>query len=894
MSLKAGTRVGPYEVRAVIGAGGMGEVYRALDTKLGRDVALKILPDTFLHDPERLARFEREAHVLASLNHPNIATVHGLEQTADGHAIVMELVEGPTLADRIAAGAVPVDEALAIARQVAAALEAAHERGVIHRDLKPANIKLKDDGSVKVLDFGLAKVLEPPTTPGDGTHSPTMTSPATQQGILLGTAAYMAPEQARGRPADKRADIWAFGVVLYELLTGRRAFEGEDASTILAGVIRAEPDWSTLPDAVPPTVQVYLRRCLEKDPRRRIRDIGDLGLALAGAFDAATANTPPAVARRSWLLAGVGLVGLAIGVGLGALFFAGVGSDGAPSAQAVVRFSMRLLPGHAFFSNVISPLQITPDGQHVVFVAGPEGPVGSTGLFLRSFDRDQSVALSGEANIGSIFMSPDGNWVGMNRNIPGAGALRKVRLTGGLASSVSGEPLVAYAGTAWSDAGTIAFNLDGGRGGLLHVQETGGAAQPLTTAPAGELHVQPHFLPGGRQLLFVRRRPGEPDRIVVFEMQSRESRDLLEGASPLYVRSGHLLFTRDAVVWAVAFDALSATTRGEPLPVLEDVDMIASTSASAGWARLAVSGNGTLVYIPRRSALGSRLMWVTREGTASPLPLAPDDYWLPRLAPDGRRLAVGIGPDLWVIDLDRGGRTRLTFGQTTRQFPFTWTPDGNSIAFAGPESNRIYRVSSRGGTPEPLLDGPHAQWPTSWSSDSQTLAFYVNNPQTARDLWTMSAGGASLPTLFLGTPFQERGARFGPAGGWLAYVSDESGADEVYVRPHPGPGPQVPISVAGGTEPVWSRDGSELFYRLGAEMMAVDVQTTGGLTAAPPRVLFSNDRLALELGGVGGNASYDVHPDGERFVMLDAVPLPSDVQVVVNWFEELERLVPTR
>lgn len=404
-----------------------------------------------------------------------------------------------------------------------------------------------------------------------------------------------------------------------------------------------------------------------------------------------------------------------------------------------------------------------------------------------------------------------------------------------------------------------------------------------------ERHLQPHFLPDGRHLLFVNRRAGEPDRIEIVDRDTRERRSLIDGAWPRYVASGHLLFTRDGAVWAVAFDEERLEIRGEPSPVLDDVDV-----ANSGVARLTVANDGTAVYVPRRSAPADVLTWVNRDGSAAPLPFGSDNYWLPRLSPDGRRLAVGIASDLWVFDLERGGRIRLTFGETSTRFPFAWTPDGRFITFAGPESNRIYHVpADGGGRPEVMLEGEHAQWPTGWSADGRTLAFYVNEPGTLRDLWTLPAGPKAVPQLFLSTAFQERAARFSPDGRWLAYVSNESGRDEVYVRPYPGPGGQIPVSVSGGTEPIWSATGRELFYRLGSEVIVVDVQTTPQFTASPPRRLFANEAFVVELGGVGGNPAYDVHRDGQRFLMLIGTPFPTDVRVVLNWFDDLKRLVPT-
>jgi serine/threonine-protein kinase len=888
MSLAPGARLGPYEVIALIGRGGMGEVYRAREARLERDVAIKLLPDVFRTDPDRLARFAHEARVLAGLNHPHIAVVHGLEDTDGSHALVMELVEGPTLDERLRDGPLDVDEALTIARQIADALDAAHAQGIVHRDLKPANVKVRPDGSVKVLDFGLSKTLAPSTVPHELTQSPTLMSPAaTQQGVILGTAAYMAPEQAKGRAVDTRVDVWGFGCVLYEMLTGRRAFEGGDVTEVLASVIKSEPDWGAVPSGVPPMVQVILRRCLEKDPKRRVRDIGDVRLALDGAFDLPTGAGPgPARQGGAWLVVGAALAGAMVAIAGVATFTAWTRSQPAISAGPVSRFALTLAEDGVFSPNALEPLAITPDGRRIVFTATGRTP-GELGgwLLMRALDQFESVPLPGfEGRIGSIFLSPDGASVGFNRGT-GESAFRRIPITGGMSSLITSLVLNNYQGATWGARDDIVFTVEG-LSGLQMVPAGGGTPVALTTVAAGERHVHPHFLPDGRRLLYVRRRTGEPDRIVLLDVETGESRDLIEGAWPRYAPSGHLVFARGETIWAAAVDVRSVTVLGEERPVLEGVNILSTMP------RLAFSGDGTLVYIPAGPGNDVMLAWVEREGAAQRLPLGPDSYWLPRLSPDGRRLAVGIDADLWVIDLERGGRTRLTAGETSARFPFTWTPDGTHITFASTMGNGLFRVRADGtGRPELLLKGSQPQWPTAWSPDGRTLAFYVNATDTARDLWTLDSGASTGPRLFLSTAFQERAARFAPNGRWLAYASNESGRDEVYVRPYPGPGASVAISSGGGTEPLWSPSGRELFYRNGAAMLSVEILSESPFRAGPPTELFVNDALLLEQGGVGGNALYDVHPDG-RFLMVLGSPLPTTVHVVLNWFEELKRLVP--
>jgi serine/threonine-protein kinase len=863
----------------------MGEVFRARDTRLGRDVALKVLPAAFARDPDRVARFHREAQLLASLNHPHIATVYGLEATDAVCVIAMELVDGPTLAERIAHGPVPLDEAVGILRQIAEAMEAAHEQGIIHRDLKPANVKIRPDGAVKVLDFGLAKALAPLTDARDIDESPTITSPAmTAMGVILGTAAYMAPEQARGKTVDKRADIWAFGCVMYELVTGRRVFEGQDVSDTLAGVLRADPEWTALPDDLPATSKVFLRRCLEKDPRRRVRDIGDVRLALEGAYDTpSTAAGGATAGRRAWVGPAV-VAGAILGSALLALAVWNARRPDRPGSAPVSRFAIPLAPGMRFSPNTIVPLAVTPDGRRILFTA-QSGPLGENRVYSRAIDQlDALPVVTDETSMGSLFVSPDGEWIGFNRDGPGPEShLHKMRVTGGPVATIARRQFGSYAGATWGRGGRVVFTFGPGNDGLLLVSDAGGTPRQVTTPPAGEIHLHPHFLPDGNGLLFTRRRPGQPDSIAVIDVTTGRLQDLAEGAWPRYAPSGHLLFAREAAMWAAAFDPERLEIRGDSVPVLDDVPTPAAFSFSS---------TGTVVYLATPSQTGTTLTWVRRDGSTSALPQGPDQYWLPRLSPDGRHLAVGILTDLWIIDLERGARVRLTSGQTSRQFPFTWTRDGRTVTFASPASNRIYRIAADGtGSLEELLQGPHAQWPTDWSSDDRTLAFYVNMPSTARDLWTLFASPAGAPTVFLSTPFQERSARFSPDGRWLAYVSNESGRDEVYVRPYPGPGGQVAISAGGGTEPVWSRTGHELFYRSGNQLMAADVRTLPGFAAAESRPLFENDAFVLELGGVGGNASYDVARDG-RFLMLAGTSVPTDVRVVLNWFDELRRLVP--
>ena len=909
MALVPGDRVGSYEVLGAIGAGGMGEVYRARDPRLGRDVAIKILPETFTHDTERLARFQREAHLLASLNHPHIATIYGLEPAADSMAIVMELVDGQDLASlirtwyepetgRASPGSTDVErdvtprarpthlaEVLDVARQVALALEAAHEQGIVHRDVKPSNIRVRPDGTVKVLDFGLAKALTSSTESPSATDSPTITSPAmTTTGTILGTAAYMAPEQARGRAVDRRIDIWAFGCVWYEMLTGRRAFDGDDVSDTLAAVLRTEPDWARLPDGLSQTLLAFLKRCLEKDPRRRVRDIGDVRLALEGAYDVpAPGGAGAGQPRRAWNRHAV-----AAGLLAGSLLVASLGwlvrPEPAVADAPVARFEVTLAPDATFSTTVMSPLAVLTSPEEILFSASP-GVFLPNRWYRRSIDRFQALSWAeGEVGIGSIFLSPDEQWVGFVRAGSPDYQLQKMRVSGGPVVTLAPLRIGGFTGGSWGRGGQVAYTYDAGVSGIMVVPEAGGAPRSVTTPSDGETHVNPHFLPDANRILFTRGRAGEADRVAVLDLATGRIDDLLDGAWPRYAPSGHLLFSRDGAMWAAAFDPQRAAVVSDPVPVLDDAGEPSAFSYSQ---------RGLLVYRAQPAEVVTTLVWVDRNGVVTPLAQGVDQYWLPRLSPDGRRLAVGIASDLWVIDLERGGRTRITSGQTSRQFPFAWARDGRSLAIASPESNRILQVAADGsGTPIELLSGPDPQWPTDWAPGDRALAYYVNAGITARDLWTVAPGSPAAPALFLSTPFQERAARFSPDGRWLAYVSNESGRDEVYVRPYPGPGGPVQVSIAGGTEAVWSPRGDELFYRFNSDVWVRPFASATGRPSGEARRLFTDDSLVLELGGVGGNASYDVHPDGQRLVMLSGTPMPTTVRVVQNWFEELRRLAP--
>ena len=897
MTLQPGTTFGPYTVTAKIGEGGMGEVYQARDTKLDRDVALKVLPEAFTSDPDRLVRFEREAKLLASLNHQNIGGIYGLEEAEGVRALVLELVEGPTLADRITDGPIPLEEALPIARQIAEALEAAHEQGVIHRDLKPSNVKVKADGTVKVLDFGLAKAFQPDASDPNLSASPTvsLTAAATQMGMVIGTAAYMAPEQAKGKVVDKRADIWAFGAVLYEMLTGKRVFAGADVSDTLAFVLTKEIDWTILSADTPPSVQNLLRRCLQRDPRRRLRDIGEarIGIDESDAMPSGAAQASSATRLHIWQRPFPAMAILATVAGIaGGAVWSSTARDSSPVVRFMIPFEgLARLPG-----NPGTGLALSPDGGTLVYSA-IEGDRGQ--LYLRDLDELDARVLRGTEGGRSVFWSPDGQSVGFFAD----GALKTMALAGGASDTLC--PVRGFGGASWGVDNTVVFSA-GVNSPLLRVSALGGVPEPLTVLDEGQRgHLWPQVLPGGAAVLFTVLGPGPADRstrIAVHAFGSGEHEVLLEGASARYISTGHLVFARGTTLWMAPFDAASLAVTGPASPVLEDV-----LFAGPGASQFTVAPNGSLAYAPE-SAGGRRssmVVSVDREGRATPLTEVRDTYISPRLSPDQSQLAFGIESDVWTMGLARGDRTRITRG---RGVGFTatptWTPDSRSVTYVaaaepGSSDFAIYtQPADASGTPERLLVRSHGVLPNSWSPDGETLAYYESLPDTARDLWTLTPSRGAEPSLFLATEFNERAADFSPDGRWLAFVSDASGQDEVYVRPFPrDDAGQETISTGGGTEPVWSPTGSELFYRSGSELMAVEIDLGPPFDVGQAHALFL-DTYERDESGALGLPFYDVAADGERFVMIQVGDLTSDEQrrtgfvVVQNWAEELKARVP--
>jgi eukaryotic-like serine/threonine-protein kinase len=917
VALTAGTRLGPYEITAQLGVGGMGEVWRATDTNLGRQVAIKTLPDAFAHDPERLARFEREAKTLASLSHPRIAGIYGLENADGIRALVMELVEGATLADRIAQGPIPVDEALPIARQIAEALEAAHEQGIVHRDLKPANIKVRDDGTVKVLDFGLAKLAAPgqPDSRLDPASSPTLTQsptlmtppPMTGVGTILGTAAYMSPEQARGKAVDKRADVWAFGAVLYEMLTGTRPFPGDDLADVIAAVMKSTPDWNALPRDVPPVVVSIIKGCLEKDRGARI---GDLAVARFALTTDVHARVPmastPAITRSSWrYVLPWALATTVLGAGIGWLIPRSASRD-----ALVTQLQTGVLPADQLVGSIASTrpsrtaMAISPDGRMLVF-AGARGTTPQ--LYLRSLDRAEATPIPGTERAAGPLFSPDGAWIAFWAD----NTIKKVPVAGGPPAAIPSTAPGRGFGASWGEDGTIFYAV---RPGIFKVSSAGGTPETITTPDAGtERHLLPHVLPGGKALLFTSVTTGwDTANIVLQPLDTDQRRVLIEGGTDArYVDTGHIVYIKLGTLMAVPFDLSSLQITGSPVALIEGV--MHSINApngndETGAGQFAISSAGTMAYILGGVGkfLESSFVWVDRKGVAEPLPTAPvRPYLFPRLSPAGDKIAVGIrsgvgrGTDLWTFDVARGAPTRLTFDGAGSS---VWSPDGKRLAVfmnTGPTTSGLYTLPADGsGSPEPVktVDGP--QTPASWAPGANGLALLQQGDPTR--VWVLPMQADAKPMPFLESRFSLSYPEFSPDGQLMAYVSNESGSPEVYVQPYPGPGERVRVSTNGGGEPLWSPNGRELFYRASTsdrqQVFSAAVTSASPFRTDTPRLLFENK--TFEYDNTVPIRSWNVSPDGQRFLLLRFAPSTdkplTSMQVVLNWTEELRRRAPAR
>jgi serine/threonine-protein kinase len=911
VALAPGTRVGPYEVVALIGEGGMGKVWRAHHTALKRDDALKVLPDAFVADPDRLARFQREAQVLASLNHPNIAHVYGLEQTGGVQALVMELVGGETLADRIARGPIPIGEALPIAKQIAEALEVAHEQGIIHRDLKPANIKVKDDGTVKVLDFGLAKLNEPnvPNVSNDPnalSMSPTITSPAlmTGVGVLLGTAAYMSPEQAKGRAADKRSDIWAFGCVLYEMLTGKRAFAGDDVSETLASVLAREPDWTSVPATVPWAIRTLLRRCLEKDRHKRAGDIAVSVVLLEEAdIRDAVRESPPAAGGRPislWRRLAIYSVPALIA---GLAVAAGVWLAMQPTAPRVSQLAIETTGPRALtINNLVRDLAITPDGTRVIYVGN-----NGTELFVRPLDALEAVSLFKGAPR-APFVSPDGQWVGFFESDEG-NVVKRVAITGGAPVTIATIDGLAR-GATWTPDNRIVFATLDPNTGLQAVPATGGPITVLTRPDhqrGATDHAWPELLRDGQAVLFtIWPINGAYDaaQVAVLDLQTGKQTVVVRGGSHAhYVASGHLVYAAANTLRAVAFDPLTLTTHGTPVPVIPEV-VTMTAAVGTGGVDAVVANDGTLAYVRGRS-LGQQvrtLVWVDRQGREMPIAVPPRPYYQPRISPDGSRLVMWSGDqevDLWVWDTSRSALTRQTFAAGWDLYP-VWAPDGHRLIFSSEREgtrNLFWQAADGTGTVERLTRSSYLQNATAVTPDGTKAIFTETGPKDDDVLQVALTGSHDVTTL-VQSSFAERNGIVSPNGRWLAYEANDSGAFEIYVRPYPDVNSgRWQISIGGGARPLWSRTGEELFYvSPGGAVMRVRVERGPSWSAAPPTIIVKDGYLTATPVILG--RGYDISPDGQRFLMLKQASVPTATPpqlIVVQHFDEmLKRLVPTK
>jgi serine/threonine-protein kinase len=906
MPIGPGARVGPYEVTALLGEGGMGKVWRARHLALKRDDALKVLPEGFAVDRERVARFQREAEILASLNHPNIATIHGLEEDAEGRrALVLELVEGPTLADRIRDGAIPIEDALPIARQVADALEAAHEHGIIHRDLKPANIKITPEGVVKVLDFGLAKALEGAGLEGQDasqllTHSPTLSGLATGAGVILGTAAYMSPEQAKGRAADRRSDVWAFGCVLFEMLTGTRLFGGGDVAETLALVLTKAPDWTALPVGTPASVGRLLRRCLERDRRRRLADMTAVRLEIedASSESAQTGAVSPApvAVRRRWRSLALPVAAVAIlaaGMTAGALWRPRTSAlTGPPTA----RFSLTLPEGRQFTLPSNHVIALSPDGARIAYVADNR-------LWLRTMGDLEARPLAGDGSlpISTPVFSPDGQSLAFFTGATvGDISLKKIGIHGGTPVTIC--PATVPFGASWS-SGAIYFGQD--PGGILRVSPNGGMPEVVVRSEDGEVVANPWPLAGGQAVLFTVYRQGEPDsaQIVAQSVASGERRVVIEaGADARYLPTGHLVYAVGGVLFAVRFDPQRVATVGGAAPVVEGVRRGTGTSV----AQFGVSITGSLVYVPgpaQPRAGRSDLALVDRTGQVVPLKLPPGGYSVPRLSPDGARVAYqvddGTQASIWIYELS--GKTqprRLTLGSGSR-YP-TWSGDGRRVTFQSDREGDagIFWQLADGSGPVDRLTTPEAgtaHVPDAWSPDGQTLLFEVSK-ESRNSLWRLSLRDKKVERLGQVEHTEAIDAVFSPDGRWIAYdASNGGGPPTIFVEPFPPTGPRYQVTV-NKRNPFWWRDDRtlRLVYapsRFTFEAVAITTQPSFGV--GPPVPV---PRGGLIAPGPAARRNYDRAPDAQRIIgLVDAtqpVDVASTIQVVLHWFEELRARVP--
>jgi serine/threonine protein kinase/Tol biopolymer transport system component len=874
MTLSVGSRLGSYEITAALGAGGMGEVYRARDSKLNRDVALKVLPEPFATDAERMARFRREAQLLASLNHPHIGAIYGFEEANGVGALVLELVEGPTLADRIARGPIPLEEVIPIARQITDACEAAHAQGIIHRDLKPSNIKLRPDGVIKVLDFGLARATETtPVNSSDASQSPTITSPSmTRAGVILGTAAYMSPEQAKGRVADKRSDVWSFGCVLFEMLTGKRVFDGEDIAETLASILTKEPDWSLLPSDTPPSIRRLLRRCLERDRKRRLADMSDVRLELDevdadGAGPAAHFASP----RRwiPWSIAGVSAV-IALWLAISTVF------DRPADNTRVARSSILLPSGLGGGSSLGATLALSADGRRLAFVG--TDTTGHRQLWMRTLDGSSPRPLAGTDGANSPFWSPDGRWLAFVAD----GKLKKLDPSGGQAVTLCES---ALSGGAWNRDDIILFTLVNGP--LAQVHASGGAPSNVTTLPAEDArHAHPFFLPDGHHFGYVAFGLGFESAVYVASINSSERTQLpLDATIFVQYAQGFLLFAQGSTLMAQRFDERRNALVGAAVPVAEQLRVDYGSRSR----HFSASATGVLVF-QEDPFPGFELVWYDRRGRRTGTLGNAADYSDVHLSPDGRKLLVSIAEpgttnrDLWMFDVARGIRTRFTVSPEPETHN-TWSPDGSRIVYDSLRKGHrdmFLKASDGSGDEEVLLETEFDENPIDWSPDGRFIS-YIRRSANTGNIWMLPLEGDRKPFPFRESSFFEIGGRFSPDGRWVAYFSNESGRAEVYVSPFSRPREKLQVSTAGGIDAVWGPDGKEIFYLSDGKLMVAAVSTDGD------QFRVGEVKPMFNLQTTGPRVKYDMSPDGQRFIAVtrkrESVLAP--LTLVDNWPELL-------
>jgi serine/threonine-protein kinase len=864
----------------------MGEVYRAQDSRLKRAVAVKIVPEAMAGEPERISRFEREAELLASLNHPNIAIVHDFENADGRRFLVMELVEGETLSERLKRGPLPINEALEIARQITEALEAAHQKGIIHRDLKPANIKILPDGKVKVLDFGLAKIYESETSSPADSNSPTMLS-STANGIILGTAAYMSPEQARGNPVDKRTDIWALGCVIYEMLSGKRAFAGDNVSDTIAAVLRGEPQWSALPSATPGRIRVMLERCLQKDSRQRLRDAGDVRIEIddAGADEAAT----PSAQRRGTPVAMVFAL-LAGAVFATALWWIFRGASEETRSPLHLSFALPYPTATILDINAGHRMAISPDGRKIVYVVR-RGE--KTLLFLRLLGEPEGKLIDGPDNVRAPFFSPDSEWIAYGQGEE----LQKVAVSGGSPVTICQLSSTAFYGGDWGADNTIVFVPDF-NGGLWSVSANGGTPKQISKTDVEKDRVSygdPQVLPAGRGVMFTLTSGHAAVQsdldIAVLSPGSSEPRILIHGGSNArYLPTGQIVYARDGVLLSVGFDSSKLQVIGTPVTVMKGLEKIWSGSDYS------VSDTGTLVYAPDLGPKNVLLFAsVDLKGNMQPLMVPLPNTAEFSLSPDGRHIAARLwavaNDDIWVYDLAVGTPQRLTFEPLDEISP-VWTPDGKRIAF-GTRTGKIFWKSSDGtGQREELTSGDNPRYPLSFSRDGKFMAFAEMHPSRKGDIWLMPLDGDRKPRPLLTTNADEREAKFSPDSRWLAYASNETGQDQIYIRSVGEVSGRKQLSSDGGTAPIWAPNNRDIYFLKGEQLLTVSIDGEGNPTGRD-RVLFTAPTYQDARINPDGS-DYGIMPDGQHFVfkMGQVASGATYYNVVLNWFEELKQHVP--